>query len=273
MELPVTSWLDRWRHLSDEELVRCLDRERRPGPETRLRRHLDTCTRCTRELTRMQDVLHDFGAMREVSVAEVAAEPVSRFRRFVPVLAGAGICVALAAVSILSRPTPPLPSPAPSAASRIAVPAPPAPVAARAEVPKATAIPVTPQVPVADEIEVRFAVHRACECLAQPPTITGRAGKILVEGVVSDFRRRDAVVEALRGKPNIEIRIRTYEETPESRFFPCGPRVDLEAAGLTGVIFTHHIAAYLAGSGNDGAARPALASEALFVSRTAAAEA
>jgi hypothetical protein len=122
-------------------------------------------------------------------------------------------------------------------------------------------------------MEVRFAAHRACECLARPLEVTRNAGKIVVEGVVSDFRRREAVVEALRGVPNIEMRIRTYEETSESRFFPCGPRVDLQAAGLIGEEHTRQIAAWLSGPGNDGASRPPLASEALTVSRTAADEA
>jgi hypothetical protein len=228
----------------------------------------------------MESVLLDYRAVHPENTSTFVPEPAGRIGilPFAPLVAGAALAVALIAISKYPRPAP-AGSPAPPAVTaRTAHPptvsVPLLPVPRPPVIPNAQTVSLNAQaVSHTDLMEVRFAAHRACECLARPLEVTRNAGKIVVEGVVSDFRRREAVVEALRRIPNIEMRIRTYEETAESRFFPCGPRAGVLAEGLKGAALTGQISAWLAGPGNDGASQLSVASDALTVSRTAADEA
>ncbi|MBM3739769.1 MAG: hypothetical protein FJW39_28720 [Acidobacteria bacterium] len=281
--MPVNAfrWLDRL-HLSDRELVRFLDPERRPAPDDRTSRHLGRCERCRLDLARME------GALRDVALAPgvPAGFDLSPARRRLSLRWAAGLTgVAAVAGSILTfalfpdstsgRATPGFPAVAsePRASGPAGLSQPPTKRNATASAFPRTSGPDANEWDSA-EIDARYAVHTACECLGQLLEVTTQNGRIRVEGAVTDFRRRDAVAAALRGMTNVELKVWTYEESAESRFFACGPRPGGESEAAGGAEFSRLLSAYFAPGGERAAlaAVPLAAELALYNSRTAVAE-
>ena len=173
MHARMKTWLDRWRHLSDEDLVRCMDRERRPHAEMRLSRHLDRCRRCRLELARMEGALRDYGMLRGAGIAPAIQEAGGRRgygRWAAPLPQSSSVCT-IRVRRLRTIPRPPLRAasdPTPSLS---------------ASVPAAQKIAQARQPAVNSDaglIEVRFAAHRTCECLGQPLSVTRQAGRIVV---------------------------------------------------------------------------------------------
>ncbi|MBM3729176.1 MAG: hypothetical protein FJW40_27605 [Acidobacteria bacterium] len=276
-------WLDRL-HLSDRELVRFLDPERRPAPEDRTSRHLGRCERCRLDLARMEGALLDI-ALAPGLHASFDLSPAPRRVSWrwavgltsVAAVAGSILTFALFpdAAPVRTPPGFPVVAPEPRASGPAGLSSPPFKRVAAANAFSGAPLPGAIERDSA-EIDARYAVHTACECLGQPLEVTTRNGRIRVEGVVTDFRRRDAVAAALQGMTNVELKVRTYEESAESRFFPCGPRpgAESEASADGGAEFSRQLIAYFAPGGERAAfaAVPLAAELALHDSRTAVVE-
>ncbi len=68
------------------------------------------------------------------------------------------------------------------------------------------------------EIEAHYALHRLSACLGEPIEVKhGPAGRVIVQGLVSNADRKKEILKALQSLPLVTVQIQTVEEALNSR--------------------------------------------------------